>query len=105
MREILLRLNTADQIGDLARRGFRVLKSFAGNFKTKISQADGIELELGIQPELGSADSGDLEHDLSELLIAVAEAAKETSSSVCLIIDELQYLNEAEMSPLVMALR
>ncbi len=104
LRKILLRLNTADQIGDLARRGLRVLKSFAGNFKTKISLAGEVELELGIQPELGSADSGDLEHDLSELLVAIAEAAKERTSPVCLIIDELQYLNEAEMSALIMAL-
>ena len=66
--------------------------------------ADGVEVELGIQSELGTADSGDLEHDLSELLVAIAEAAKEKSSSVCLIIDELQYLNKAEMSALIMAL-
>lgn len=104
LRKILLRLNTADQMSDLARRGLRVLKSFASNFKARISIADGVEVELGIQSELGTADSGDLEHDLSELLVAIAEAAKEKSSSVCLIIDELQYLNEAEMSALIMAL-
>lgn len=104
LRKILLRLNTADQVGDLARRGLRVLKSFASNFTAKISVADGVDVELGIQSELGSADSGDLEHDLSELLVAIAEAARERNVPVCLIIDELQYLNVSEMSALIMAL-
>jgi hypothetical protein len=104
LRKVLLRLNTADQVGDLARRGLRVLKSFASNFKAKVSIADGVDVELGIQPELGAADSGDLEHDLSELLVAIAEAAKEKNVPVCLIIDELQYLNVSEMSALIMAL-
>ncbi len=104
LRKILLRLNTSDQISELARRGLRVLKSFAGNFKAKVSLADQVEVELGITPEHGTADSGDLEHDLSELLVAIAEAAKEKNASVCLIIDELQYLNETEMSALIMAL-
>ncbi len=104
LRKILLRLNTAEQVGDLARRGLRVLKSFASNFKAKVTVADGVDVELGIQSELGAADSGDLEHDLSELLVAIAEAAREKAVPVCLIIDELQYLNESEMSALIMAL-
>lgn len=37
LRRILLGLRTADQLSDLARRGLRVLKSFASNFKTKLS--------------------------------------------------------------------
>ncbi len=104
LRKVLLQLNTPDQVSELARRGLRVLKSFASNFKAKISLADHVEVELGVTAEHGTADSGDLEHDLSELLVAIAEAAKEKSASVCLIIDELQYLNETEMSALIMAL-
>lgn len=104
LRKILLRLNTSDQVSEIARRGLRVLKSFASNFKTKFSVADGVEVELGILPEHGTADSGDLEHDLSELLVAIAEAAKERSVPVCLLVDELQYLDEPEMSALIMAL-
>jgi len=103
LRKILIRLSTVEHAGDLARRGLRVLKSFASNFKTKFSAGE-VEVELGIQPEHGTADSGDLEHDLGELLIAIAEAARERKAAVCLLIDELQYLNEVEMSALIMAL-
>jgi hypothetical protein len=103
LRKILLRLNAVDQVSELARRGLRVLKSFASNFKTKLSFGE-IDVELGVQPEEGSADSGDLEHDLGELLIAIAEAANARGDAICLLIDELQYLDEKEMSALIMAL-
>jgi hypothetical protein len=33
------------------------------------------EIEISIDPELGSADSGDLESDLGELLLAIGDAA------------------------------
>lgn len=103
LRKILLKLNAADQVSEVARRGLRVLKSFASNFKAKFSFGE-IDVELGILPEEGSADSGDLEHDLGELLIAIAEAANERGDAICLLIDELQYLSEKEMSALIMAL-
>jgi hypothetical protein len=104
LRRILLKLNPSEQVNEVARRGLRVLKSFVGNFKTKVSIAAQVDVELGIHPEVGTADSGDLEHDLSELMIAIAEAARERGSAICLLIDELQYLQEKEMSAIIMAL-
>lgn len=103
LRRILIRLNAAEQLNDVARRSLRVLKSFAGNFKTKISVAE-LDVELGVSPERGSADSGDLEHDLAELLVAIAEAAHARKTAVCLLIDELQYLSQQELSALIIAL-
>ena len=103
LRKILLRLNAADQVSEVARRGLRVLKSFASNFKAKVSFGE-IDVELGVLSEEGSADSGDLEHDLGELLVAIAEAANARGDAICLLIDELQYLSEKEMSALIMAL-
>lgn len=104
LRRILIKLNSYEQISDVARRGLRVLKSFASAFKTKISLNEAIDVELGIQPESGTADSGDLEHDLSELLTAVAEASRARNVPICIVIDEIQYLTEPEMSALIMAL-
>ena len=104
LRKILLRLNTSEQIGAAAKRGLRVLKSFASNFTGKFSMGEHIDVELGILPEVGAADSGDLEHDFAELLVALGEAAQERKTSVCLLIDELQYLDEHEMSALIMGL-
>lgn len=103
LRKILIRLNSYEQMSEVARRGLRIFKSFVKGLSAKVTLAE-IDIELGIHPEIGTADSGDLEHDLGELLVAVAEAAKDRNVSICLIIDELQYLSEIEMSALIMAL-
>ena len=61
------------------------------------------DIELGIDPLSGVADSGDLENDLSDLFVSVAEAAAEKKTAVALCIDEMQYLSEKEFSALIMA--
>jgi hypothetical protein len=104
LRKILIRLNSYEQVSEIARRGLRVLKSFASVFKVKLSLNEAIDVELGIDPERGTADSGDLEHDFTELLIAVAEAARSRNAKICMIVDEIQYLKEQELSALIMAL-
>jgi len=104
LRKILIKLNSYEQVSELARRGLRVLKSFASVFKAKLRLNEAIDVELGIEPEAGTADSGDLEHDFSELLVVVAEAARARNTAICLIIDEIQYLRETELSALIMAL-
>jgi AAA domain len=65
---------------------------------------EGIEIGLDIDPETGTADSGDLEADLSELMLAVAEAASARKIPVALIVDEMQYLDETELSALITAI-
>ena len=83
------------------KRSFQVLKSFMNSVKMKIQD---FEISLDIDPEVGTADSGDLESDLPALLEAIAEAALDRKTAVAIIIDELQYLSEHEMSALIMAM-
>jgi hypothetical protein len=104
LRKILLALDTGKNLNEKAKYGLRVLKSFASVFRAKINWNDQFDLELGIEPEIGTADSGDLEHDFSELLVAVAEAARDRDSAICLLIDEIQYLQEKQLSALIMGL-
>ncbi len=56
-----------------------------------------IEVGLDFEPEPGLADNGDLEADLAALLEQVGIAAKEAGTAVVLFIDELQYINEAQL--------
>jgi hypothetical protein len=63
-----------------------------------------VEFGLDIDPEVGMADSGDLEADLPVLLVAVAEAAASRNVPVAIILDEMQYLTEVELSALIMAI-
>ncbi len=103
LRRILLRLNS-DSFTEKTRRALRVFKSFVSGMKVKLTLNEQMDIEFGIEAEQGSADSGDLEHDLGEVLVAVAEAAASKGLSVGLFIDELQYLSEVEFSALIMGL-
>jgi hypothetical protein len=103
LRKLLLRLDAKAELKDKAKFGLRVLKSFMERFRAKIKVGEMGEIELGVSPEPGMADSGDLQSDLTDLLVALAEAAAESKTPVCLLIDELQYLNEVELSALIMA--
>ena len=52
----------------------------------------------------GTADSGMLERDLTDLIVSIGEAAKASKTAVAILIDELQYLKEAELAALITAL-
>ena len=101
LRQTLFALDRMQNVSQKVKRGLRVLRSFIGAVKVKVGDA---EFGLDIDPETGSADSGDLEADLAELFVAVGEAAADRSTAVAIIIDELQYMTEAEMSALIMAI-
>jgi len=102
LRRLLYELDRQAGAGDKVRRGLAVLKSFIGAIKVKV---DDIEFGLDIDPEMGAADSGDLEIDLPNLFTAVTEAAEERGSYVAILIDEIQYFNKKELSALIMAMR
>ena len=101
LRQLLISLDRMAQISQKAKRGLRVLKSFFNGLKVKYQD---IEIGIDVDPETGVADSGSLEADLSEVFIALGEAAADRGTAVALIIDEMQYLNEEELSALIMAM-
>jgi hypothetical protein len=101
LRKILLDLDRAEQIGQKVKRALRVFKGFLNAIQIKYND---IEIGLDIDPEIGTADSGDIENDLVHLFEAIAEAAQDKKTCIAIIIDELQYLNEIEMSALIMAI-
>lgn len=59
---------------------------------------------LDIHPEAGTADSGDIELDLPDVFVALGEVAKAKNSAVAILIDELQYFDEKELSALIMGM-
>ncbi len=101
LRRLLFELDRMAGAGNKVRRGLAVLKSFVGGIKIKVAD---IEFGLDIEPERGSADSGDLEADLPNLFAALAEAAEERQTVVAILIDEIQYFNQSELSALIMAM-
>jgi type II secretory pathway predicted ATPase ExeA len=99
LRGVLLELDRMERTVDAVKRGLRVLRSFIG---TLTVAAGG--LELTIDPELGRADSGNLEHDLKDLLVAVGQAAKALDKPVVILVDELQYLSKSDLAALIRAM-
>lgn len=101
LRRLLLDLDRLGALSAHAKRGLRIFKSFMSGLRLKYGEA---ELALDVDPENGVADSGDLEADLPDLFEAIGRAAADRSRHVVLLIDELQYLREAEMSALIMSI-
>lgn len=100
LRQLLLALDRMAALDDKVKRALRVLTAFARSVRATIGE---VEFGLSLDPELGSADSGDLELDLPDLFEAIGIAAKSRETCVVLIIDELQYASEQEMSALIMS--
>lgn len=101
LRKLLLSLDRMSNVSDKTRRGLRVLKGFVNGVKLTVGD---LEIGLDIEAEAGTADSGDLEADLPELFIAVAEAAQDRKIPVAILLDEIQYLSAKELSALIMAM-
>jgi len=95
----LLKLNRIEGAKVAARRGLSILRNFLGTVKIAFGDV-GIELE----PMPGEGDSGDIQFDLCAILSAVAEAAGERKKAIILLIDEVQYLSQAELEALVMSI-
>ena len=101
LRSLLFELDRVAGAGDKVKRGLRVLRSFIGVLKVAYED---VTVSLDIDPEIGSADSGDIEIDLPNLLVVVGEAAEERNCAVAVLIDEIQYFNQKELGALIMAM-
>jgi hypothetical protein len=101
LRATLLRINRISAAKEVAKKALSGLAGFIKALKVKYSD---IEVGFDFEPELGLADSGDLESDLTDLLIQTGIAAKNSNTAVVLYIDELQYVQEDELAALIRAL-
>ncbi|MHB8369931.1 MAG: AAA family ATPase [Leptospirales bacterium] len=84
----------------LAKKSLSVLRNFVSAAHIKVSE---VELGVDLPPERGIADSGNIENDLPDLLLALSVAAKEKGSAVILLVDEMQYLTKPELSSIILA--
>ena len=101
LRKILLELQSRpvrDAARRLITRALSVLKSFT------LHLPGGVSLSLGVDPLVGHADSGQLAEDLTDVMVAVGEAASACESGLLLAVDELQYLSEIELAAVVTAI-
>lgn len=101
LRSLLFDLDRMAGVRDKVKRGLAVLRSFIGALQLTIHD---VTFGLDIEPERGTADSGDLEIDLPNLFIAIGEAAEDRKCVIVILIDEIQYFNRIELGALIMAM-
>lgn len=97
LRKIFLGFDSASSTAKVLK-ALRVLKTFSYQLP------DGSSISLDVDGLAGQADSGNLNDDVTDLLIAAGEAAAERHSGVLLAIDEVQYLTDAELGALITAI-
>lgn len=101
LRNLLFELDRVSGAGEKVRRGLRVLRSFISSLSVSY---DDLKFSLDIEPEKGAADSGHLGLDLSNLFLAVGDAAQDKNSAIVLLIDEIQYFSSEEFGALIVAM-
>jgi len=98
LRTLLFKLSRLEHAREIAKRGLGVLRAFASVFKVRVG-----DIEFTVEAQAGTADSGSLESDLPEMLLAVSNAAKQSGSPIALFIDEVQYLSEPDLAALIVS--
>jgi AAA ATPase domain len=99
-RKALLSISPKARWGDRAKRAAGVIKSF-----TISVDPDGrITAGLDAEAAEGVADSGDLTSDLTDILIALGEAAADHETGVVVLLDEIQFLRKEQLEAIVAAL-
>ena len=96
LRQILLQIDLVEGAKDKMHKALAALRAFASTFKLEIG-----DIGVGIVAASGTADSGTLEKDLTDLLVSIGEAAQESSTAVAIFIDELQYVEHKELGALI----
>ena len=97
LRKVLLEYDN-DRKSAKVLRALRVLKTFSLHLPV------GSSFSLDVDALQGSADSGNLSDDVTDLLVAAGEAASERHGGLLLTVDEVQYLSESELGALITAI-
>jgi hypothetical protein len=82
------------------KRAAGVLKSFSLTVSPDGSVTAGVDIEA----VEGMADTGNLSDDLTDLLVALGEGAREREIGIVFLFDEVQFLRKAQFEALIAAL-
>jgi len=99
-RKALLQIGPKTRWKDRALRAAATLKSFTVTFSPDGAMTAGLDVDA----LAGAADSGSLSEDLSDLFVAIGEAARDHEVGVILLLDEIQFLQPEELEALIVAL-
>lgn len=95
--QLLRSMSRRQALRERANRALSVVKAFTA------SAAGGFSLKIDVEASAGTADSGDPEEDLAELLVEIGEVAREGGIGALFLLDEMQNLDELSLSAIAMA--
>lgn len=96
-RRAILSLDLSEKAKDTVWNAARVFKAFT--FKAP----GGYELGIDVDALKGRGDSGSLSEDLSDLFVAIGEAARDRKTGVVFLLDEIQFLEKDDLEALIAA--
>lgn len=100
VRTSLFEISPKARWGHRMQRAAAVLKSFSLSVDPSGALTGGIDVDAAE----GLADQKELQADLTDLLLAVGEAAKDGSKGLVLLFDEVQFLSATQLEALISAL-
>jgi hypothetical protein len=99
-RRALFSIAPRERWKEKGRRAAAALKSFS----ITVSPDGAISAGLNVDAIEGVADSGMLDADLTDLLVALGEAAQDHSTGVVFLLDEIQFLSVSQLESLIAAM-
>lgn len=99
-KSALLSLSPRARWDHWLERAGAVLKSFS----VSIDAAGTVSAGLNVDALEGVGDRGDLQHDLTDLFVAMGEAAQSKQRGVVLLYDEVQFLSRPQLEAIISAL-
>lgn len=99
LKSALLRISPRARWTERGRRAAEVLSAFA----VSVDQHGAFSVSWDVEPAEGLADHGDLSMDLTDVFVALGEAAEEQGHGVALLVDEVQFLGRSQLEALIQA--
>ncbi|MGL5864994.1 MAG: ATP-binding protein [Dermatophilaceae bacterium] len=99
-KAVLFSLSPRAKWDDRLERTAAILKAFSVSVDTTGTVSAGLNVEALV----GVGDRGDLPHDLTDLFVALGEAAQSKGRGVVLLYDEVQFLSPTQLEALISAL-
>jgi hypothetical protein len=83
---------------------FRRAASALGSFTLTVDPSGQLQVGMNVETVEGLADHGNLVMDLTDVLVAVGEAAQDHARGVVMLFDEVQFLTRGQLEAVILSL-
>jgi hypothetical protein len=101
LRAALFQISPKAKWGDKAKKAAQVLQSFSLSIDP---ESGAPTLSLDVSPAEGFADHGNLTLDMTDVLVAIGEAAKDHGTGLVMLFDEVQFLSQSQLEAVIQAI-